>query len=151
MAPKSVNQQLTSAVGDPNGVRILVVEDDAQFRALVRDMLEDDGYAVTPVQDGLEAVATMDREGFDLVITDLLMPRMNGLQLLMVVRERWPHVPVIAITAWGDPRLVSESQAHGAVTCLQKPFTMQSLKHAVQEVCHDSGRKDHGEEKSVSS
>jgi CheY-like chemotaxis protein len=77
---------------------LLVVDDDAAIREVASGLLEDAGYAVATAEDGLEALAFLGRNPPDLVITDLRMPRMSGFELLKIMRERFPQVPVVAVS-----------------------------------------------------
>jgi CheY-like chemotaxis protein len=78
--------------------RILVADDDEQIRRLSEDLFSHFGYEVRTASDGFEALVLMRKALPDLLISDLKMPNMSGFELLSVVRRRFPHVPVIAIT-----------------------------------------------------
>ncbi|MEW6324555.1 MAG: sigma-54 dependent transcriptional regulator [Nitrospirota bacterium] len=113
----------------PTG-RILVVEDDAEMRRLLADVLADEGHAVTPAADGPEALAVLSAPGaapFDLVVTDLNLPAMKGLELLHQVKQRLPEVAVIIITAFGSIESAIEAMKQGAYDYLPKPFKMEEL------------------------
>ena len=83
-------------------LKILVVEDDAPLRDAVCLTLEVAGHAVTGVGDGPAALAEVEKEAFNLVLSDLKMQPMDGLQLLAELRQRLPQLPVLLMTAFGD-------------------------------------------------
>ncbi len=116
--------------------RILIVDDEVTFRTVAAAALVKTGHSVIEAQDGRSALTLLDSETFDLVITDVLMPEQDGLELIMKVRAKNNSVPVIAIT--GHPvkadlylRLAS---ALGAQRVLAKPFSMEELFAAVREL-----------------
>ena len=124
----------------PNGsFRILVAEDDPEMRALLTDELSDEGYEVIPAEDGEEAADKIAHEGFDLVITDIRMPNIGGFELLPIVKEVCPDIPVIVVTAFGDESSFSEAYEKGAVDYISKPFRILDLKNAVKQALKRKG------------
>ena len=119
--------------------RILVVEDDSEMRSLLTDELSAEGYEVVQAEDGAKAAVMVARDHFDLVITDVKMPKMGGIALLPVVKEVRPAVPVIVITAFGEGHTRVEAYEKGAVDYLSKPFKMQDLKDAVSNALKRKG------------
>jgi len=102
--------------------RILVVDDEAPFRALLRDVLEEAGHAVTEARDGAEAMALVARQEFDLILTDRRMPKVDGLELVRRLRAR-PHAPpVVVITAHGTIPEAVEAVRLGAADYITKPL-----------------------------
>lgn len=81
--------------------RILVVDDDLMVRMVVSETLSWAGYTVTLAEDGSEAIRKLEAADFDLVVTDILMPDTDGLELTRVVKRRWPLTPMIAISSGG--------------------------------------------------
>ena len=102
--------------------RILVADDEQGLRAFVADALEDDGHAVAQAADGAEAAHRLAKESFDLLITDLKMPRLDGMQLLRQVRAEQPELEVIVLTAYGTVDTAVEAMKLGAFDYLQKPL-----------------------------
>lgn len=119
--------------------RILVVEDDPEMRALLSDELSDEGYGVIQAEDGAEAASKIGHEAFDLVITDMRMPKAGGLELLPIVRQTCPDIPVILITAFGDWPSLIEAYEKGAVDYINKPFKMRDLKNSVRKALQKKG------------
>jgi CheY-like chemotaxis protein len=121
----SVSQQ-------PGRPRVLVVDDDLSCRLIVVVLLEAAGYSPSAVGTVDRALDRLDTEGADLVITDLIMPRRDGLDLLESLRHRIPSVPAIAMTAADDETLVRRAFELGATAVLIKPFPAQRLEEAVR-------------------
>jgi DNA-binding NtrC family response regulator len=94
-------------------------------------LLSDMKVKMTLAGDGQEALERLETSPFDLVITDLRMPRVDGMGLLSQVRERWPELPVIVITAYGSVESAVEAMKAGAVDYITKPFEEDQIKHAV--------------------
>ena len=113
--------------------RILLVEDDFEMRRLLTDELLDEGYQISEAVDGEDAVSKLAQEEFDLVITDLVMPRLSGLDLLTKMKKTCPPVPVILITAFGDWSSLTQAYEKGAIDYICKPFKMKDLKDAIQK------------------
>ena len=113
--------------------RILIVEDDAEMRSLLADELSEDGYDVFQAKDGSEASLMVVDEGFDLVVTDMKMPKMGGLELLSLVKGAFPDIPVIVISAFGDNQAFGEAKERGSFGFMTKPFKMSEFKEAVSK------------------
>ncbi len=111
---------------------LLVVDDDASMRHTVSEVLDAHGYRAIPCAGAEEALERLQSESADLVITDLLMPGMKGQALVQRVREIFPEVPVIAITAFGSVRDAMELTRAGAFDYLEKPFRTQALLDSIQ-------------------
>jgi two-component system response regulator FlrC len=102
--------------------RVLVVDDEEGIRSFLAEALEMDGHAVTPAEDGEAALQCLSRRGFDVLLTDLSMPRLDGMQLLRRVREQHPDLEVIVLTARGTVESAVEAMRLGAFDYLQKPL-----------------------------
>jgi two-component system response regulator FlrC len=103
--------------------RILVADDEAGLREFLTDALELDEHTVVAAKDGKEAAKFLDERGFDLVLTDLKMPGMDGMQLLRKVRAEQPEIEVIVMTAHGSVDNAVEAMKLGAFEFLQKPIS----------------------------
>jgi len=110
---------------------LLVVEDDGEMRDLLRKVLEKEGYSVSVAADGHEALTVLPQAAIDLIITDMLMPDDGGLELLRVVHETQPLLPVIIITAFGDWGSYSRALELGAAAFISKPLKMAELVGAI--------------------
>jgi len=112
--------------------RALVVDDDSTIRYTLRGILEHAGVTVEEAADGVVALEKLDAGPFDLVISDLRMPRMDGFELLKQVRERGPSAPrMIMITAHGSERHAVEAIKGGAYDYFRKPFEMDEMNAVV--------------------
>ncbi|MGA8893615.1 MAG: sigma-54 dependent transcriptional regulator [Anaeromyxobacteraceae bacterium] len=110
---------------------VLIVDDETNIRRVLAAMLKRDGYEVTAAADGEQAVAAMHRAPVDVVVTDLVMPRMGGLDLLRHVASAHPDVPVIMITAHGTVDTAVEAMKAGAFDYITKPFDQEDLRKVV--------------------
>ena len=110
---------------------LLIVEDDREMRDLLRKVLEKEGYRISLAGDGCEAVTLLAQGGFDLIVTDMLMPHDGGLELLATVHRNLPTLPVIIVTAFGDWHSYSRALELGAAAFISKPLRMSELVAAV--------------------
>ena len=101
---------------------VLVVDDEPSFRALLRDILEGAGHGVTEARDGAEALAFLDRGGFDVVLTDRQMPKVDGLELVRRTRARPAPPPVVVLTAHGSIPEAVDAVRLGAADYITKPL-----------------------------
>jgi DNA-binding NtrC family response regulator len=110
---------------------ILIVDDDPEMRALLLDVLGNEGYDVVEARDGTEAVLALRARKFDLIIMDKNMPGPSGLDLLPGFRRVCPGTQIIMMTAFGDVASYVEAAEKGAVEYLFKPFRMGEMKAAI--------------------
>lgn len=108
--------------------RILIVDDEPSLRKVLCAHLGRAGYEVQTAEDGHAAVARLDEEPFDLVVSDLRMPRMDGMELLGWCRSRYPGLPVVLITAHGTVDSAVEAIKLGAYDYITKPFDQEELR-----------------------
>ena len=111
--------------------RILVVDDDADTCALIADILEDDGYWVHPCRSGERALEILKQEHFDLILSDIRMPRLTGLDLLLQVRRMKLQTDVILITAYASLETAIQALRGEAFDYLIKPFSLAELRETV--------------------
>jgi len=114
--------------------RILVAEDEIPVREFIRRALEHRGHEVVAVADGADAVVKLTRSVFDLLLADIGMPNMDGVELALKAARDWPDMPVLLMSGYALER----QRAHGiddlASAVLQKPFSMVDLNGAVEQV-----------------
>ncbi len=115
-------------------LRCLVVDDEPPVRAVIGDILESAGHIVVTLSDGGEAIARFAAEPFDLVVTDLAMPRVSGWQVARAVKHAKPQVPVFLVSGFGVELSPEERRAHGVDLVLVKPLQIQEILDAVAEV-----------------
>ena len=120
--------------------RILLVEDDEQMRQTLRQMLEGAGHQVVDVPDGKVASRLYRESPADLIITDLVMPEKEGLELIIELRREFPGVKIIAVSGGGrllgPKEYLPIAKNLGALRTFEKPFNQEALLAAVQEVLH---------------
>ena len=117
--------------GKTAATQILVVDDDAGVRAMMGAALEQQGHVPHLAANGREAEAMLNRQVFDLVLTDIVLEDGNGLQLLERVHAQYPHLPVVIVTAVHDISVAIEAMRRGAYDYLMKPFERENLVAAV--------------------
>src|SRR3954453_6899108 len=115
-----------------NKIRVLIVDDDDNLRWGTKTQLEDAGYRVSEAADGNSAIATLNGEHPDLIITDLKMPGMSGVELLRKIKAFDPEIPVLMITAFGTIQSAVEAVRAGAYDYITKPLDHDELLLAVQ-------------------
>jgi len=118
--------------------RILVVEDEESVRDFVTRVLTMHGHSVLVAVDGAQAVDLMGSHHFDLLLSDIAMPMMDGISLALKVRATRPHVPILLMTGFADER----QRAHNLTLLIEglitKPFNMEQLLSAVNKALENS-------------
>lgn len=122
----------------PKALRVLVAEDNPAIRDMLDEQLRLLGCTVQVVSNGLEALVSLERERFDVVLTDLSMPEMDGYQLSEQVRAHWPSMPVVAVTAAATVKEHEACEAAGIAWVLVKPLTLASLAKTLNNVTENS-------------
>ena len=123
-----------------DGKRILVVDDNRDLRRMVSLLLMSAGYSVSEAGDGAEAVAELQKRRYEVILTDVRMPHLNGRELLKICRDLYPLTPVIVLSsdfhspADGHPPVSAED---GAFACLSKPVDARLLLSAVRNALAD--------------
>lgn len=114
--------------------RILVVDDEPDFCAALQDILESDGYDVHQAPNALAALLLLESLLPDLILTDLMMPGMDGLAFLRRVRAHhtWRKIPAVVVIAKGTPQDITAAREAGADAYLTKPFSADELRRTVK-------------------
>src|SRR5262249_51170511 len=115
------------------GRTVLIAEDEANMRRVLAALLERDGFRTVLAADGEAALEALGREPIDAILTDLRMPKLNGLELLEAVRRRHPEIPVIMLTAHGTVGSAVEALKRGAFDYLTKPFDPDEIRQVVEK------------------
>jgi CheY-like chemotaxis protein/anti-sigma regulatory factor (Ser/Thr protein kinase) len=115
----------------PSGAKILIVDDEAGMHEMLAAMLRHEDYAVDYASSGPEALAQLAGKHYDLVVTDIRMPGMDGITLLNRIKEEDPEMKVIVMTAESTPQTVVRAISEKAFSYLGKPFTRPTLLDAV--------------------
>ena len=112
---------------------ILLVDDEEGYRELVARMLAKAGYEVVQAADGIEALSLLEKSKIDLVISDILMPVLNGYALVARLRAKWPDMPVILTTGYLSQQ-AAKSMMNGSVDFIPKPIDPEVLIQTVQRL-----------------
>jgi len=116
-----------------NKGRILVVDDEDIVRTSCSRTLSPEGYEVRLAKNGAEGLMMASEERFDLVLTDLKMPDMDGIEVLRIIKEKWPETAVIIVTGYQTVDTAVKAIKLGAYDYIEKPFTPDALITAVTE------------------
>lgn len=111
---------------------ILIVDDELSMREFLRILLEKEGHLVVTAANGLMALEQTEKQGFDLVVTDIRMPGMTGLELLAHLKQNKPDMAVIMITAFASPDDAVAAMKNGAFDYITKPFNVDEIKTVVR-------------------
>ncbi len=114
--------------------RVLVVDDEPEIRQMVRELLTRAGYDVTEAADGKVAIEALRKQPFDVVISDILMPEKDGLEVIMFLQRESPLTRCIAMSAPSNRVFLQSAQLLGATRVLEKPFTASELESAVHDL-----------------
>jgi len=111
---------------------ILIIDDDRQIRRLLTRILTGAGHTVREAENGRDGVEAFARQRADMVITDIVMPDMEGLETILSLRRENPTLPIIAISGDTDPVYLRAAGSLGATGSLRKPFSPNSLRELVE-------------------
>lgn len=120
------------------GKKILFIDDEAIVAKTINKLLTKSGYLVTACSSGAEAIKLLNAERFDLVISDIRMPDMTGVETIKKIRElcaqrKLPQIPEILISGFADPNTIKQAEALGARDFFYKPFDLQSFLSSVKK------------------
>jgi len=113
-------------------ITILVVDDEAMIRNLLEKILAKEGYKILLAKDGQEALDIINTKKVDIVISDMKMPRMNGLDLLKTLKRERPEIGVVIMTGYGDTYTVKDALLLGADEYITKPFKSYEMLMIVE-------------------
>lgn len=121
-------------------VTVLLVEDDDDNRELMGEVLESAGYRVSSAASGAEGLKTLAETSVDVVVTDIGMPGMGGLEMARAAKEIAPSVPVIVVTGWAEREDIARARGREVDAVLVKPVDPEQLTNAVGEIMRAKGR-----------
>ena len=116
---------------------VLLVDDTPELRKTIERLLVKAGHAVTSAPNGTAALRELERGTFDVIVTDIVMPDMEGLELIRTVRKTYASLPIIAMSGGGRGSVenyLTLASSFGAAKTLEKPFPIEALKVAIDEV-----------------
>jgi PAS domain S-box-containing protein len=115
-----------------NRDKILIVDDEADIALILKLQLEDSGYRTVRARDGIEALEQLAKNSFTLMLLDIKMPRMNGMEVLDKVRYEYPDTGVVMMTAHGSEAIAVEAMKKGAIDYISKPFSTDDLVKKIE-------------------
>lgn len=113
---------------------ILIVDDEKMIREVLKDLLDKEGYRTTCAEDGVDALEKMEATEFDLIITDLTMPRMDGMALLRHLKQHHPEVTTIVLTAYSNLESAVAVVREGAFDYIVKPFIVDEILYKIRNI-----------------
>ncbi len=116
-------------------LRILIAEDEKNIGDLLSELLDKEDREITLVQNGLEAIGKLKKKSYDLLITDLMMPEVDGMEVLHEAKKLHPDIMVIIITGYASLETAIQAVKEGAYDYLRKPFRLEELKISVDNAC----------------
>ncbi|RJP26499.1 MAG: sigma-54-dependent Fis family transcriptional regulator [Candidatus Omnitrophota bacterium] len=114
-------------------IRVLIVDDDPSQRSLLQSFLSGQGFQILTATSGEQALALLDTKEINIMISDVRMPGISGLETLRKTREKYPTLPVLLVTAYADIRDAVNAMRDGAVNYLEKPIDLDELLSSVQK------------------
>lgn len=122
--------------------RVLIIDDNEELAENLAEILEDEGVCAVVASSGSEGLKVLEREAVDAVLTDMRMPEMTGLEVVRRVKERWPHVPVVVMTAYARDEMLESALREGALEILAKPVDFDRLLELARRLAGGSaGRR----------
>ncbi len=121
---------------DKQARKVLLVDDEAGFAELLRDLLEMDNYEVQVAHDGQEGLEKLDAFMPDVIISDIVMPRLSGFEMFKKVKANpeTSHIPFLFITGFQDDRVLSEARKIGVFGILKKPIDIDQIENRLQDL-----------------
>jgi two-component system, NtrC family, response regulator AtoC len=116
-----------------DGKRILLIDDEEMIRDLLREMLHRKGYTIETAENGKGALALLEANAYDLVITDLRLPDISGMKVLAEAKKKSPDLGVIMITGYGSIKNAVKAMKQGAFDYITKPFDLEEIEMVVQK------------------
>ena len=113
---------------------ILVIDDEPNYQNMMEFLFSSEGFRVLKASSGVEALEILKREEVELIITDMKMPQMDGLDLAKAVKEMCPSMPIVLMTGFSIESRVQEALNINAKACLHKPFSIDEMKEVVHGI-----------------
>lgn len=115
-------------------INILIVDDEDALREVLSNELSKSGYQTMAAPDGEEALGMIKKNNFDLILLDIRMPKVEGIEVLKYVHKNYPKTKVIMMTGFGDLKHAMEAKEHGAVDFITKPFDLTEVVNTINNV-----------------
>lgn len=124
-------------------IKILVVDDDAVILELISKILAQNGYEVILAPDGFEALNLLEQNKIDIVITDMKMPNMDGMELIDLIKKSYPGMKIIVMTAFEDIYTIKDAIMKGADEYITKPFNSYEINMVIDRVYWNATSQKH--------
>ncbi len=113
---------------------IMIVDDQKGVRRLLEELFKREGWDVYPASDGVEAIAQLEQYLPDILLIDMKMPNMNGLEASQIILQKHQQLPIIMMTAYGEMEIVKQALDAGVRRCITKPFDIITLRDIVLQI-----------------
>lgn len=117
-----------------HNARLLIVDDNEGVRHLVSRWLERAGFRVEEASDGAEAVEMVRKNPPDVILADIRMPKIDGIELARIVKGEFPQVKIILMTAYSSPQTIAQARREGVDDYLEKPFTKDQVEKMAMDI-----------------
>jgi CheY-like chemotaxis protein len=121
-------------MAEKNMGKLMIVDDNEGVRHLVSRWLERAGFSVSQAKDGAEALDLIKKDPPDIILADIRMPKINGLELARMVKRDFPETKVVLMTAYSSPQTIAQAKREGVDDYLEKPFTQDQVEKTAREV-----------------
>ncbi len=121
-------------MAENNMGKLMIVDDNEGVRHLVSRWLQRAGFSVTQAKDGAEALDLIKKDPPDIILADIRMPKINGLELARMVKREFPNTKVVLMTAYSSPQTIAQAKREGVDDYLEKPFTQDQVEKTAREV-----------------
>ena len=125
---------LTPKDTEGNGISILVVDDEPAYRKVMKRLLINEGHRVTLAEDGIDGLRILKNKEFDMVLTDINMPNMNGWDFLRNIEKLYPEIPAAVITGLSDQEKIPSADTSLAKRILKKPISIDEIRKLIEEI-----------------
>jgi len=119
----------------------MIIEDDEAMRSLLEDFFEEEGFETDSASNGADALRILSKDHLDLIVTDIRMPGLTGLDILPGLRRLKPETPIIVMTAFGSEEVRRRSLERGATTYLEKPIHLSQLRTLIHEMISEKEKR----------
>ncbi|MDD2619214.1 MAG: response regulator [Syntrophomonadaceae bacterium] len=116
---------------------IMIVDDQKGVRRLLEELFKREGWEVHAASDGVEAISKLDQYLPDILLIDMKMPNMNGLEASQIILQKHKNLPIIMMTAYGEMEVVKQALDAGVKRCITKPFDIIVLRDIVMQIVMD--------------
>ncbi|MFW6113724.1 MAG: response regulator [Actinomycetota bacterium] len=125
-------------MADKDSAKLLIVDDNEGVRHLVSRWLERSGFSVQEAKDGAEAVEKIKDQPPDIILADIRMPKIDGIELARIIKSEHPEIKVILMTAYSSPQTIAQARREGVDDYLEKPFTKDQVEKITLRVLSGS-------------